>query len=446
MTIALIGFAAVLVLVFLRLPIAFAMGIVGVVGFAAINDWNWVSAMSPAAGNLLDTAQTESLSVIPLFILMGMFVSKAGLANELYQASYAFLGHRRGGLAMATIVACGGFSAICGSSLATAATMSKVAMPQMRKFGYADSLATASIASGGTLGILIPPSVILIIYGIMTEQSIDKLFLAGIIPGLIGILFYLAAVRWTVFRDPAAGPAGEKSDWRQRLAAMKDVWGIVLLFVAVLGGIYAGIYTTTEAAGIGAAGALIIALLKRMMTWRAFFEALISTIRTSAMLFTVLIGAQIFQVFIVRTGMPDDLVAFVTGFGLTPMLVIALILLVYIILGCVFESLSMLLLTVPVFAPLVASLGLFPDYPPAQAQELSLIWFGIIVVVVTEISLITPPVGLNVFVLRGVLGDVTTGTIFKGVTPFWVFDIFRLAALTLLPWLVLIVPWSMRGI
>ncbi|MCB1436359.1 MAG: TRAP transporter large permease [Rhodobiaceae bacterium] len=445
MSTALIGFAFVLALVFLRIPIAFAMGIVGVVGFAAIENWNWTAVLSPAAGNLLDTAQTESLTVIPLFVLMGMLVSKAGLANELYRASYSFIGHRRGGLAMATIVACGGFSAICGSSLATAATMSKVAMPQMRKFGYSDSLATASIASGGTLGILIPPSVILIIYGIMTEQSIGKLFLAGILPGLIGILFYLGAVQWTVFRKPNSGPAGERSSWSDRLDAVKDVWGIVLLFVIVLGGIYAGVYTVTEAAGIGAAGALGIALLKRSMSWHAFFDALLTTIRTTAMLFTVLIGAQIFQVFIVRTGMPDDLVVFVTQFGVEPMLVIFLILLVYIALGCVFESLSMMLLTVPVFAPVVASLGFFPEYAGQVGTELSLIWFGIVVVVVTEISLITPPVGLNVFVLRGVLGDVSTGTIFRGVTPFWIFDIFRLALLVLFPWIVLIVPWTMQG-
>lgn len=443
MSTALIGFAVVLALVFLRVPIAFAMGIVGVVGFAAIESWNWTAALSPAAGNLLDIAQTESLTVIPLFVLMGMLVSKAGLANELYRASYSFIGHRRGGLAMATIVACGGFSAICGSSLATAATMSKVAMPQMRKFGYSDSLATASIAAGGTLGILIPPSVILIIYGIMTEQSIGKLFLAGIIPGIVGILFYMGAVQWTVFRNPAAGPAGDKCDWGERLGAIKDVWGIVLLFGAVLGGIYAGIYTVTEAAGVGAAGALAIALLKRMMSWHALFDALITTIRTTAMLFTVLIGAQVFQVFIVRTGMPEDLVTFVTQFGVEPMMVIFLMLLVYIALGCVFESLSMMLLTVPVFAPVVASLGFFPEFPGAAGVELSLIWFGIVVVVVTEISLITPPVGLNVFVLRGVLGDVTTGTIFRGVTPFWFFDILRLAALVFFPWLVLFIPWTM---
>ncbi len=452
MEIALIGFAAVLILAFLRVPIAFAMGLVGVIGFAVLNNWNWKASLSPAAGTVLDTLQTESLSVIPLFVLMGMLVSRAGLADELYRASNAFLGHRRGGLSMATIVACGGFSAICGSSLATAATMSKVAMPQMRAFGYSDSLATASIAAGGTLGILIPPSVILIIYGIMTEQSIDKLFLAGIVPGLIGVLFYLAAVQWTVFRNPASGPAGARVDWPERFEALLHVWGILLLFIAILGGIYFGIYTTTEAAGIGAGGALVIALVRRKLTVRIFVDALVSTIRTTAMLFTVLIGAQIFQRFVVRADLPGDLVAFVTGFDVAPLVVILLILLVYIVLGCVFESLSMLLLTVPVFAPVVAELGLFAHLAedPAtaltagQMKELSLVWFGIVVVVVTEISLITPPVGLNVFVLKGVLGDVTTGTIFRGVTPFWIADLFRLALFVLVPMIVLFVPFGIN--
>ncbi|NJO37895.1 MAG: TRAP transporter large permease [Rhizobiales bacterium] len=445
MEIALLGFAAVLILAFLRLPIGFAMGIVGAIGFAGLNGWSWRASLSPAAGTVLDTLQTESLSVIPLFILMGMLVSRAGLASDLYRASNAFLGHRKGGLAMATIVACGGFSAICGSSLATAATMSKVAMPEMRRFGYHDQLASASIAAGGTLGILIPPSVILIIYGIMTEQSIDKLFLAGVIPGLLGVLFYLAAVRWVVWRRPEAGPAGGRTAWRDRLAALGQVWAIVLLFAAILGGIYLGIYTVTEAAGIGAGGALIIAALRRQLTLAALGEALVETVKTTAMLFAVLIGAQIFQRFVVRAGMPEDLLGFVTGFDVSPLAVIGLILMVYLLLGCVFESLSMLLLTVPVFAPW-CELGLFPAYAGAQAEEVSLIWFGIIVVVVTEISLITPPVGLNVFVLRGVLGDISTGTIFRGVTPFWIADIVRLLLLVLVPTLVLLVPLSMRPV
>ena len=444
MTLSLLGFAAVIGLAFLRVPIAIAMAVVGAVGFAGLNDWNWTAALSPAGGSVLDTLQTETLSVIPLFVLMGMLVSQAGLASELYRASNAFLGHRRGGLAMATIVACGGFSAISGSSLATAATMAKVAMPEMRAFNYSDELAAASIAAGGTLGILIPPSIILIIYGIMTEQSIDKLFLAGLLPGLLGIGLYLVAVRFVVWRKPDSGPAGVRVGWSQRLVSLGEVWPIVLLFVAILGGIYMGIWTVTEAAGVGAGMALLIALLKGKLGWASLRTALYDTTKMTAMLFVVLIGADIFQRFVVRAGLPDALVAIVTGLDISPLSVVLMMIVVYIVLGCVFESLSMLLLTVPVFAPIVAQLGLFADYPAAQAQELSLIWFGIIVVVVTEISLITPPIGLNVFVLRGVLGDVTAGTIFRGVTPFWIVDIIRVLLLLLMPWIALVLPMTMR--
>ncbi|MBO6552053.1 MAG: TRAP transporter large permease [Roseitalea sp.] len=444
MTISLLGFAAVIVLAFLRVPIAFAMGLVGVVGFGWLNDWKWTAALSPAAGTVLDSVQTETLSVLPLFILMGLLVSQAGLASELYRASNAFLGHRRGGLAMATVIACGGFSAISGSSLATAATMSKVAMPEMRRYGYDDQLATASIAAGGTLGILIPPSVILIIYGVMTEQSIEKLFLAGVIPGLVGILLYLAAVRFIVWRRPHFGPSGARSDWHARAAAVRNVWPIVLLFTAVLGGIYLGIYTTTEAAGIGAAGALVIALVRRKLGGRALLDALIETLQTTASLFAVLIGAVIFQRFVVRAGLPEALLEVVTALDVGPLAVIFMILLVYFLLGCVFESLSMMLLTVPVFAPVVAGLGLFSEYG-AMGEELSLIWFGIFVVVATEISLITPPVGLNVYVLKGVIGDVATGTIFRGITPFWAVDIVRLVLLVFIPYMAIALPLTMQN-
>jgi C4-dicarboxylate transporter, DctM subunit len=444
MLLSLVGFACVIALAFLRVPIAIAMGVVGAIGFAGLNNWNWTAALSPAGGSVLATLQTETLSVIPLFVLMGMLVSQAGLASELYRASNAFLGHRRGGLAMATIVACGGFSAISGSSLATAATMAKVAMPEMRKFRYSDELASASIAAGGTLGILIPPSIILIIYGIMTAQSIDKLFLAGLLPGLLGIGLYLVAVRWVVWRKPDSGPAGVRIGWPERLKALGEVWPIVLLFVAILGGIYMGVWTVTEAAGIGAGMALLIALVKRKLDWASLKTALYDTTKMTAILFAVLIGADIFQRFIVRAGLPDALVGIVTGLDISPLTVVFMMIAVYVVLGCVFESLSMMLLTVPVFAPIVAQLGLFGDYPPAQAQEMSLIWFGIIVVMVTEISLITPPIGLNVFVLRGVLGDITAGTIFRGVTPFWVVDIIRVLLLLAIPWIALFLPMTMR--
>ena len=432
-----IGLGAVLLLVFARMPIAIAMGLVGFIGFAEIRGFR--AAISMVGRLIIDTAQDYGLSVVPLFILMGLFVSRGGLSRELYQVSNAFLGHFRGGLAMATICACAGFSAICGSSLATAATMSKVAMPEMRKYGYKDQLSTASIAAGGTLGILIPPSVILVIYGLLTETSIGKLFIAGIVPGFLGVLLYLAAVRWTVWRDPEAGKAGEKASWTQRLSAIKNVWAVLLLFFLVIGGLYGALdfwpihltFSPTEAAGMGAAGAFLIALSRGSLSFKATFSVLIEAAETAAQLFTVLIGAWVFSNFVNLAGLPEALRTAVGSAGLEPMVVMLLILLIYVALGCVFESLSMLLLTVPIFFPLVTSLGFDP------------VWFGIIVVVVTEISLITPPVGLNVFVLKGVVGDVSTATIFKGVTPFWVVDIIRLALLVLIPSLVLFLPNSM---
>ncbi|MBB1486216.1 TRAP transporter large permease, partial [Oceanospirillum sediminis] len=295
---ALTGFAILLlIIVVLRVPIAFAMGIVGFFGFAFMQglsfdnfmDFRWAGALSMAAKRVVDTAQEYSLSVIPLFILMGNLVTKSGLSHELYRASNAFLGHKKGGLSMATVVACGGFSAICGSSLATSATMAKVAMPPMRKYGYSDSLATASIAAGGTLGILIPPSVILVIYGLLTETSIRELFAAGFIPGFLGILLYLGAVRYVVWRTPEAGPCGEKLSWPERLKALNGVWGVLILFTIVMGGIYLGIFTPTEAAGIGAGGAFVIALARKSLTFGSLFDILTDTARTSAMLFAVLI-------------------------------------------------------------------------------------------------------------------------------------------------------------
>jgi tripartite ATP-independent transporter DctM subunit len=401
---------------------------VGFFGFASLNNFNWVATLSMSARVVIDTSQDYGLSVIPLFILMGNLITQSGLSNALYKASYAFLGHLRGGLAMATVVACGGFSAICGSSLATAATMAKVSMPPMRKYGYSDSLAAASIAAGGTLGILIPPSVILVIYGIMTEQSIRELFAAGFLPGMLGIVLYVGAVAWTVWRNPQAGPKGDPLPQEERSAAFKDVFGIVALFGLVMGGIYGGLFTPTEAAGVGAGGALLIALLRRSLTWRSLYAVLAETTQTSASLFMVVIGALIFSAFVNRAGLPDQLVALITSYDVAPLTVIFMIIGIYLILGCVLESLSMLLLTVPIFYPIVQHLGF------------DLVWFGILVVIVTEISLITPPVGLNVFVLSGVLKDTSTKTIFKGIMPFIGADIIRLLLITLIPAISLILP------
>lgn len=431
------GFAAVFALVLLRVPIAFAMGVVGFVGL--MWETSYRGAISMVGRLLIDTSQDYGLSVIPLFILMGLFVNKGGISRELYQVSNAFLGHFRGGLAMATIVACGGFAAICGSSLATAATMSKVAMPEMRKYGYADGLSSASIAAGGTLGILIPPSVILVIYGLLTETSIGKLFVAGIIPGFLGILFYLAAVRITVARSPAAGPAGPRATWGERARALKGVWAVLLLFFLVIGGLYGALdfwplhlaFSPTEAAGMGAMGAFLIAMARGGLKRGDMKEVLQETTLTTASLFAVLIGAWIFSNFVNLAGLPEGLLSLVTALDLGPWVVMAMIMVIYLLLGCIFESMSMLLLTVPIFFPLVTSLGFDP------------VWFGIVVVVVIEISLITPPVGLNVFILKGVVGDVSTGTIFRGVTPFWVMDILRLLLLLAFPTIVLFLPSQM---
>ncbi|MDA0361475.1 MAG: TRAP transporter large permease [Proteobacteria bacterium] len=426
MTESLIGFAVLLVLAFLRMPLGIALGLVGVIGFGEISGYR--EAISMAGRLVIDAGQSYQLSVLPMFILMGLLVERGGMAKELYRAAYVFLGHLKGGLAMSTIAACGMFSAICGSSLATAATMSRVSMPEMRRYKYHDSLATASIAAGGTLGILIPPSTILVIYGFLTETSVGKLFMAGILPGLLGILFYLGAVFFIVTKNPATGPAGERTDWKERFLAVKDVWATLGLFVFVIGGIYLGLFTPTEAAGMGAAGALLIAWLRGGLKDGGLIKVLSEASITTAKLFLVLFGALIFSNFVNRAGLPDSLMNIVSAFDVPPIGVIIIMLLIYVLLGCVFESLSMILLTVPVFAPVVESLGF------------DLIWFGILVVVVTEISLITPPIGLNVFVLKGVIKDVSVSTIFKGVTPFWIADIFRLAVLALIPGIALFLP------
>jgi tripartite ATP-independent transporter DctM subunit len=440
MTITLIGFAVLLLLCFARLPIAFAMGIVGFVGFAILR------GPSAALGQLqqiaFSTGISYELSVLPLFILMGNFVTSARLSQELYKAANAFLGHRRGGLAMGTVVACGGFASVCGSSMATAATMAKVAMPSMRAYGYSNALATGSIAAGGTLGILIPPSTIMVIYGIMTQTNIGKLFAAGVLPGIVGIVFYLMAVQYVVRRDPKAGPPGRRLPWNERMKTLVGIWGVVALFLLVMVGIYGGIFTATEAAGIGSAGAFLFALFRRELTWKKLYEVLLDSAITTAMLFMVLIGATLFSDLINQTGFSDALVSFVKSLEINRWGILVAIILIYLVLGCVLESLSMILLTVPVFFPLVMSLGF--DTAIGASKELVQVWFGILIVVVVEISLLTPPVGLNVFVLRSVLPDVPTSTIFRGVTPFFVLDLLRIAVIAAFPSISIFLPQFMK--
>ncbi len=429
---AILGLLCLLVLILLRLPIAFAMLSVGFFGVAVVVGFQ--PALSMVGQIAFDTGLSYELSVLPLFILMGNFVTRAGLSEELYAASQAWLGHRPGGLAMATIVACGGFSAVCGSSLATAATMAKVAMPPMRRYGYAPSFAAGSIAAGGTLGILIPPSVVLVLYGTMTGQDIGLLFAAGLVPGLVAVAGYVGAVRFVVWRDPSRGPRAERVSKPMRRRALARVWGVLTLFAVVMGGIYGGVFTPTEAAGIGAGGGFLFAALRKRLTWSSLFDVLNESTQTTAMLFLVLMGALVFSNFLNLAGLPSAVAEGVGLLDIPPLGVIGAILLVFLVMGCVLESLSMVLLLVPVTYPLVA------------AQGFDLIWFGILVVTVTEISLITPPIGLNVFVLKNSVPEVTTAEIFRGVTPFWCADLVRLALLVAFPWLALALPWLLRGV
>ncbi len=426
MTVTLIGFAALFSLIFLRVPIGLALGFVGFLGYATIVDVG--PAASLVAQTIRDAGHSYTLSVIPMFVLMGNLVARSGLADDLYAAANAFIGHRKGGLAMATVIACGGFASVSGSSVATAATMSKVSFPAMRRFGYNDRLATGAIAAGGTLGILIPPSVIMVIYGVMTETHIGKLFAAGLLPGLVGIAGYIAAVRWTVWRDPASGPAGPRMPWRERWRVLRGVVGVLTLFLIVMGGIYGGLFTPTEASGIGAFGATVFAALRKRLTRAVIYDVLSETARTTAMIFFVLMGALIFAEFVSFAGMPEALVELIRFMALSPLAVIAVMMGIYLVLGCVLDSLAMILLTVPIFFPIVMALG----YDP--------VWFGILIVVVVEIGLITPPIGMNVFVLNAMLTDVPVTSIFRGIVPFLGADIVRLAILVALPGISLFLP------
>ena len=430
MSAALLGFAVIFALALLRIPLAFAMGAVGIVGMGVTRGWD--PALASTAQVVYETGFAYTLSVIPLFILMGNFVARAGLAQELFAAAYAFIGHLRGGLAHATVVACAGFGAICGSSIATAATMGKVAYPSMKKLGYSDSLSMGVIAAGGTLGIMIPPSTIMVIYGIITETNIGKLFAAGVIPGLLTALLMMIGIAWITARDPAHAPAGERSTWPQRWQALRGIWGVLLLVVVVLGGIYGGIFTATEGAGFGAAGAFLFALLRRRLTWAILYEVLVESARTTAMLFTLLIAATLFANFVNFTSMPNDLKNLITTSGLSPTMIIIAMMLIYVVLGTVMEELTMVLLTIPLFFPIVAALGFDP------------IWFGVLIVMVVQIGLISPPVGMNMFVLNALLPGVGLGAIYRGCWPFVLVLVIMLGVLIMVPQLSLWLPSLMK--
>ncbi|WP_207481257.1 TRAP transporter large permease [Arenibaculum pallidiluteum] len=425
-SIAALGFAALLVLIAIGWPIGISMIITGGVG--TIVALGWRAAFSTVGQTVSMTPVSYELSVVPMFILMGELIVRSGEAGRLYGSCYRFLGHLRGGLAMATIAACAGFAALSGSSIATAAAMGRVAMPEMRRYRYADDLASGAIAAGGTLGILIPPSVLMVLYGIQTGTDIGQLFIAGIVPGVLGAVLYIVTIAIVCALRPEAGPRGERSSWAERRSALREIYKTLILFLVVIGGIYGGIFTATEAAGIGAFGALVIALVNRSLSVRTLVEAVTETAKVTANLFFVLIGAIVFSNFLNVTGLTNVLSGLVTGWGLPGIGVIALITVIYVVLGTFMEELSMVLLTVPVFFPIVTSFG----YDP--------VWFGIYVVFITQLGMISPPVGINLFVIKGLFRDIPGRTIFRGVMPFIAMDMVRLAILIAFPATALFLP------
>lgn len=428
-TLAIFIMILLFVLLAIGLPIGFAMGLSGFLGSMALIDFN--AALALLGQTAYETPITYNLSIVPLFILMGYFASHSGLSEGLFNACNTWLGHRRGGLGLATIGGCGAFAAVCGSSLATAATMTQVALPEMKRYNYADSLSTGAIAAGGTIGILIPPSVILVLYGILTETNIGELFLAGFIPGILLVIVFMLTISVMTRIWPELGPRGEKTSLGDKLAAFKDVWGTLVLFLLVIGGIYLGIFSPEEAAGIGASGALALALLARKMTWQLFGYCLMETVRTSAMIFTILIGAILFNNFLVLSAVPDAIGAWIEGLAMSKMAVLVIILLIYLVLGCALDALAMILLTIPIFFPVVAKLGFDP------------IWFGIIVVMVVELGLITPPIGMNVFIIKGMAQEVPLGRIYSGVLPFVISLILLIAVIVTFPKIATWLPSTM---
>jgi C4-dicarboxylate transporter DctM subunit len=427
--IAFVGFVSLFALMLLRVPVGMAMGLVGVTGYSFIVGPG--PALKLVGQTSLRTVTDYTFGVIPMFMLMGAFVSVSGLSREMFKAADAFVGHLRGGLGIATVVACGGFAAICGSSVATAATFSTVAYPEMRRFGYPQSFSTGVIAAGGTLGAMLPPSTVLAVYAILTQQDIGKLFMAGVLPGLLAMAMYVATVALIVRVRPRFLPAGELKPWPERVGALRLVWAPLLLFLFVIGGLYGGFFTPTEAGGVGAAGAFILGALRKKLDGAKTREALLQATRTAAAVFTVLIGALLFGYFLTITQTPQKITAFLTGLGVGRYGILALIMGMYLVLGCLMDAMAMIILTVPIIFPAVTALGFDP------------IWFGVIIVMTVELGLIHPPVGMNVFVIKSVVKDVSFTTIFKGVLPFVATDILRLVILIAFPIIALWLPQRM---
>jgi len=427
--VAILGFVSLFVLMLLRVPVGMAMGLVGVSGFAYLV--NGDAALKIIGHTSMRTVTDYTFGVIPMFLLMGAFVTNSGMSRELFRAANSFVGHFRGGLGIATIAACAGFAAISGSSVATAATFATVAYPEMRRYNYPQSFATGVIAAGGTLGAMLPPSTVLAVYGIITEQDIGKLFIAGIIPGLLAAAMDMLTVVVIGRLRPGFLPVAPRHSWKERLVGLRDIWAMLLLFIFVIGGLYGGLFTPTEAGGVGAIGALIIGVIRGKLDGLQIRRSLLQAVRPSAAVLTVLIGALLFGYFLTVTQTPQKVTVFLTGLGLGRYGVLALIMVMYIALGCLMDSLAMIILTIPIIFPVIIQLGFDP------------IWFGIIIVMTVELGLIHPPVGMNVFVIKSVVQEVSFSTIFRGVLPFIITDLIRLVILIAFPILALWLPSQM---
>src|SRR6202167_3201886 len=410
--VALAGFISLFALMLLRVPVGMAMGLVGITGFGYLT--GFAPALKLVGQTTMRTVTDYSFGVIPMFLLMGAFVSVSGISRELFRAANTFVGHWKGGL-----------------GIATAATFSAVAYPEMRRYGYPQSFATGVIAVGGTLGAMLPPSTVLAVYGIITQQDIGKLFIAGIVPGLLAIVMHMITIGIIGAARPGFLPTGPRASWKERLAAIRDVWSPLLLFLFVIGGLYGGFFIPTEAGAVGAVGAFIIGVLRGKLTREGILQSLLQATRTAAAVFTVLIGALCFGYFLTITQTPQNVTSFLTGLGIGPYGVLALILLMYLVLGCLMDAMAMVILTVPIVFPVVTALGFDP------------IWFGIVIVMTVELGLIHPPVGMNVFVIKSVIKDVNMSTIFVGVLPFVVTDLIRLVILILFPAIATWLPGRM---
>ena len=425
-TIAIISVLLLLILFLLRMPVAYVMALVGFVGFCYMTSME--GAFRLVAKDFFNLFANYDLTVIPMFVLMGSIAFHSGMSRRLYDTAYKFFGQLRGGLALATIVACAGFAAMCGSTNAEAAAMGRVTLPEMKRYNYDPSLATGAVASAGSLGILIPPSTILIIYGILTQESIGKLFAAGILPGLLLTVLFGLTIHIICRRNPGLAPAGAQSSWRERVRSLTGIGEMLILFILVMGGIFVGFFTPTEGGAAGAAGAILLALIRRQLSWRRFLDSLVDTTRTTAMVFLIVTGATIFGRFMAVTRVPSELGAWVGGLPFPPYVIMGFIIFGYLIGGCFMDSLALITLTIPVLFPVIQALGFDP------------IWFGVIIVLVTEMGVITPPVGINVYVIKGVAPDVPLEVIFRGILPFLAAIIVCIAMLIIFPQIALFLP------